>query len=264
MLTLSNAKRYLGLTDKSISIVGNGTIATVTMENHNYKTGDQVEITGTTDYDGVKVITRINAESFKFNTDKSTTKTGFVVPYDFVLGLMIAGVDEYIKNYTNVTWVDLATESNKIMDCPEDGVIYVPKMPLASVSAVRISYDRDFVTADKYTDLTEDEYIVYPELGRVELLGSAAAEVYGQRNSVRISYATGTIPNGITMAAYELLAYYFRTWNDKAQNVTSRSAQGDQIFFSKNIPDSIKELLNPYVRELIGGGLPRQPRNIYF
>lgn len=263
MITLSNAKRFLGLSDLSVSIVGNGTIATATAPDHGIKIGDQVEIKYTTSYNGVYTVLSRTAQTFTFaKAGVNTTESGLITPHDFKLELILDSVTGFINRYTACRWVSNETLT-ETLDCPDDGVMTSLKRPITSISSLLISVERDFVTAGKFETLTAADYFLYQDEGKLELKGSKAETIFGTRKTVKVTYTTGEIPRELIKAGYDLLRYYYQIENDKATNLLSRSNQGDQVIFEKQIPKFITEQLDSFVQVKIGD-FARSPRPISF
>lgn len=261
MISLSNAKRFLGLSDKEVSITGNGTVAICTATDHNLKVGDQVEIKYTTSYDGVYTIIQRDANTFRFaKATVTTTESGLIVPHDFKLQLILDGVEGFVNRYTNNRWSDTTTQT-EIIDCPDDGIITDLMRTVASISSLKVSADRDFDTSGKYTSLTSSDYFLYASEGKLELKGSVADSVFGTRKTVKITYTTGSLPKELVKASYDLLRYFYQIENDKASNLVSRTNNSEQIVFEKEIPRYITEQLDPF-RKVKIGSFARSPRPV--
>lgn len=252
MISLIQAKQYLGLSDKAVSIVGNGTTAIATSEDSSLKTGNLVQIAGTTNFNGIYSIVRLNATQFSFAHAHVGTEQGLIAPHDSVVNAVLAGTINFVNKYTGCSWSESQTGITKVLDCPSDGVLHLPLMPSVSVQSVQISRDRNFSDSTKYTALVENEsFLFYDDVGRLELIGIGQS-VLDVRKSVKVVYSTGTLPEGIKAATYALLRFYYQMENDKAHNLTSRTNAQDSVYFEKQVPEFILEMLNPYVRVGLG------------
>lgn len=251
ILDTTELKQKFNLQDYPVSIVGNGSLATMTIANHNYKTGDYVNITSTTNFNGLKLVTRLSATQLTFSSASATSESGIIKPWDSMIAKLISQVENHIKNFCDLEYGNVASAS-ETLDLPVSGVIQPKRGRLeeSDVTSIKLSRENNYTDASKYITLTASDFFVYED--RIELKFDKCYNYLNCKKGVRITYTTQACPEGLKSIAEQMFEFYFRIFNDKSIAENSRSNNGDQVVFSKKLPQYIEDELIKYQRVNIG------------
>lgn len=253
ILQILELKQYFNLADYPVSIVADGTKGTITLANHNFKTGDYLNITGTsTSMDGIQLITnRPNANSLEFATTYTGTKTAVIKQNETILTNIISQVENYIKNFCDLEYGN-TSEATEIYDLKTNGIV-LPKrgrIVESDVKSIKLSRENNFTDATKFITLTSEDYFVYDDY--IELKFEKCLDYINCRKSVKLTYTTQACPDGLKYIAMQIAEYHYRNFSDKSIVETNRSINGDQRTFAKTLPQQVIDDLMKYQRVSIG------------
>lgn len=251
ILELTTLKKAFNLADYPVSITAAAGVATITLTNHNFRTGDYVTITGTTKFNGDQLVTRQNPNTLTFATAETGTESGIIKPHDEVLTNIIKRVEGEIASYCNIVFGE-ETSATEIYDLNVDGIIYPKRGYLVdgSVTQLLLSKSNNFTDASKYITLTSSDYFLYED--RIELKFEKCAEYLNCKRAVKITYTTQVVPDKIKAIALSMAEFYFRIYNSKAINLVGESINGEQRSFRDSLPEQIVTDLENFKRMIIG------------
>src|SRR5690606_22326246 len=104
ILDLITLKQAFNIADYPVSITATAGVATITLTNHNFKTGDYVTITGTTKFNGKQLVTRQNPNTLTFASGETGTEQGVIKQWDEVLNSIINRVEGEIAAHCNTVF----------------------------------------------------------------------------------------------------------------------------------------------------------------
>lgn len=251
ILDITTLKQYFNLADYPVSITGLNGLATITLTNHNFKTGDYLNVTGTTDFDGLQLVTRTGPNALTFVHAYTGTKSGVIKQNDFLLNSIINTVEHSINTYCNMIFGQVSS-AVEYQDLTIDGIIYPKRGQLGEtdVTSILLSRENNFTDSTKYITLTASDYFLYED--RIELLYETCAPYLNCKRAVKLTYTTQAVPEGIKSAALKLAEFHFRISNDKSIHESGRSINGEQRNFLGDVPHYIIDELDKYKRYTIG------------
>ena len=252
ILQIEKLKQLFSIQDYICTIVANGTTATITLTNHNFKTGDYLNITGTsTVMDGMQLVNRLNNNSLEFLTTYNGTKTAVIKNYDDQLTNIIAVTESFIKQYCDLEYGNTA-EASEIYDSKINGIVLLKRGNVieSDIKSIKLSRENNFTDSSKYITLTSDDYFVYDN--HIELKFEKCYEYLNCRKAVKITYTTQAVPDGLKRVAYQIAEFNFRVDNDKSIHYESQTLNGDQKVYAQSLPQKVLENLDAYKRIGIG------------
>lgn len=252
ILTTLELKQLFNLQDYPCSIVADGSKAIITLSNHNFKTGDYLNITGTsTVMDGLQLVSRLNNNTLEFTTTYSGTKSAVIKQHDSLLEKIISQTETYIKNFCDLEFGNTA-EAIESYDLNVNGIIFPKRGYIQEddIVSIKLSRVNNFTDSTKYITLTSSDFFVYED--RIELLFEKCSLYLNCKKAVKLTYTTQDCPEGLKYIAQQIAEYHFRNFNDKSIVEQSRTVNGDQRVFAKELPKQILEDLTKYKRMNIG------------
>lgn len=251
ILDLLTLKQTFNIADYPVSITASAGVATITLTNHNFKTGDYLNITGTTKFNGKQLVTRQNPNTLTFATAETGTEQGVIKQWDDILQGIINRVEGEIASYCNMIY-GKPNSASEVYDLNVDGVIYPKRGPIedASVTEIKLSNQNDFSTAGKFITLTASDYFLYED--RIELKIETAIPYLNCQRAVKITYTTMDAPDKIKAVAMVMAEYFFRVHNSKSLHIVGESLNGEQRTWKDTLPESVIQDLENYKRMIIG------------
>lgn len=252
ILTTLELKQLFNLQDYPCSIVADGTKGTITLSNHNFKTGDYLNITGTsTSMDGLQLCTRLTNNTLEFATTYSGTKSAVIKQHETILERIISQTENYIKNFCDMEFGNTSSAS-ETYDLNINAIIFPKRgyIQESDITSIKLSRVNNFTDSTKYITLSSSDFFVYED--RIELLFEKCYEYLNCKKAVKLTYTTQSCPAGLTYIAQQIAEYHFRNFNDKSIVEQSRTVNGDQRVFAKELPQQILEDLSKYKRINIG------------
>jgi hypothetical protein len=122
--------------------------------------------------------------------------------------------------------------------------ILLREYPASKPSALYI--DNDWAWgADTLIDSTS-----YDILNDSEVILASGLYFRSGRRNIKITYQAGfsTIPDDLVQAALMLVEYMYAATNDRRIGVSSKSKNGEQVYFKDGIPQFVLAMLEPYER----------------
>lgn len=251
ILDVTTLKKAFNLADYPVSITAAAGVATITLTNHNFKTGDYLTITGTTKFNGDQLVTRQNPNTLTFATTETGTESGVIKQHDGILTNIIKRVEGEIASYCNVEFGNEAS-ATEIYDLNVDGVIYPKRGWLVDgcVTQLLLSKTNNFTDASQYISLSSTDYFLYED--RIELKYEKCAEYLNCKRAVKITYTTQTVPDKIKAVAMVMAEFYFRNFNMKTVNLNGESLNGEQRSFKDTLPEQVIVDLENFKRMTLG------------
>lgn len=245
IVTVNEVKKRFNLEDRFATIISDGTWATVSQENHNFKDGDFVEIFGTTNFNGIHNIKRVSPMVYKFRSTEvvSTPEDAVINQSQSEIELIIAQVEDFVKNYCGITYGDTASKV-EVYDFPKDGMLMINRGNINKSTVTKVELTKDqYVTVEETTD-----YIAYPQ--HIQL--NTRSEYSGWKQAVRVTYSTEACPQGLKALVMKMIVYEMHQLNDKSENKENYNRDGDSVTYSKKYPPEILDQLEGYKRLHIG------------
>ena len=172
---------------------------------------------------------------------------------DSIISLLIGSVSDFIKTYTDRTFIDYAyTDKIEYFDALSYGVYYPNEFPLLSVTEIATSTDGG-VTWTILVENTDYFISLESEGGDNSIINNTVYSGFGPGTipfkSGRITYKAGYIktPADVKLATMDLVHYYRKESYTSAQSLQGASVTNPVTIIQGNqLPRHIKRVLDNY------------------
>ena len=157
---------------------------------------------------------------------------------DTKLQPLIDSVNSIIETYCQVSFVGSVKTDVRLN--VSNYYIIIPDVPVISVDRLAIKRSSDVLEL-----LDEEQYILYPEEGTIELVDFSLALPSNPRSILcDYTYGHSTVPFAIKQAAVELITYYDKREFNKSKDI----GNGQSVDFTDStiLPSHIRTLLDMY------------------
>lgn len=164
-----------------------------------------------------------------------------------LLEIIIDAATRWIERYCNCTFATDGVAYSETYDGDNKTVLYLNHRPIISVSLLVITD-----SADVDDTIPSSDYKIYSTVGKIVLTESDTF-LKGDLN-VAVTYTAGesALPPDVKLAGMQLVRWYYRKWSDNRDGISSITAGDITTTYEKDVPQAIKEMLNPHRKIAIG------------
>ena len=178
------------------------------------------------------------------------TFTGAADADEAYVGSLITAASKWANRYTSIKLASRSytgEDEDTLYDGDGTREVMLRNTPVTEITSVHESSDR---TYDSTTLVDSDDYIFYPDTGRLVFTETIPARGW---QTIKVLYTAGydPVPGDLENAIIMLVDYWFKAYQSHRFGVQSVGVDDQRIVYEKGVPAQVKEALNHYAKAVL-------------